>query len=111
MKSLDDSDFERFWRLYPKRPGANKMQARKQWDARIKQGAFPEEILYGTKRYAYYCKALKVDSQYIKQASTFLGPNKHYLSEWAVESKQNARQNWANRLTGKGDDDGFTIDA
>lgn len=110
MKSPDDGNFDKFWLIYPKRPGANKLQTRKQWDTRIKQGAFAEEIIYGATRYAAYCKALKIEPQYIKHASTFVGPNKHYLSQWAIPSRLNARQNWADRLTGKGNDDGFTID-
>jgi hypothetical protein len=109
MKSSDDEDFDKFWLIYPKRPGANKLQTRKQWDARIKQGAFPEEMIYGAMRYAGYCKELKIEPQYIKQASTFIGPNKHYLSEWSAVSKQNARKSWADRLTGK-DGDESTID-
>lgn len=108
MKSPNDENFDKFWLAYPKRPGANKIQTRKQWDTRIKQGAFAEEMIYGAMRYAGYCKALKVDSQYIKQAATFVGPNKHYLSQWAIPKQQ--RQDWADRLTGKDNDDGFTID-
>ena len=109
MKSPNDEYFDKFWLIYPKRPGANKIQTRKQWDARIKQGAFQEEMIYGAERYRDYCKALNIDPQYIKQASTFVGPNKHYLSHWSVTTKQNQRKDWADRLTGKGDD-GFTID-
>lgn len=110
MKSANDSEFDKFWAVYPKRPGANKIQTRKQWDARIKQGAFAEEMIYGAMRYAGYCTALNTEPQYIKQAATFVGPNKHYLSEWSAESKQSARKTWADRLTGKGTDDGYTID-
>jgi hypothetical protein len=104
----DNEHFDKFWSLYPKRPGANKAQARKAWDARIKKGAFPEEILYGAERYRKYCEALKIDPIYIKQAYTFLGPNQHYLLKWEVPKTQ--RQTWADKLTGKGDEDGFIID-
>lgn len=110
MKSPEDDNFDKFWAIYPKRPGANKLQTRKQWETRLKQGAFAEEMIYGAMRYAAYCKALKTEAQYIKQAATFVGPNKHYMSEWSAVSKQNARKDWADRLTGKGADDGFIID-
>lgn len=104
-------DFEDFWHLYPKRPGANKAQALDQWNKRIKQGDLPEEILNGTRQYRDYCEAMKTEPQFIKQAATFIGPKKHFLCDWQPTSKGNDRKTWADRLTGKGEDDGFTIDA
>lgn len=110
QKNLD-RNFENFWLAYPKRPGANKTQAAKAWRARMNEGASIQDIAYGTKRYRDYCEAMQIEPQFIKQASTFLGPNKHYLDDWIAAGKQNARQNFADRLTGKnGDDDEFTIE-
>lgn len=103
-----DSDFEKLWQMYPKRPGANKSQALKAWNARLKEGAGIEEMQRGVYRYGEYCKAMNVDSQYIKHAATFLGPDKHYLSDWKAT---NHSKEFANRLTGKGDSDEFTLDA
>lgn len=106
-----DSDFDQFWRLYPKRPGANRIESEKQWVKRIKEGDLPQEILDGTKMYRAYCEALKIEPQYIKQAATFLGPKKHFQCDWTVTERKNQRQDWADKLTGKtGGDDGFTID-
>jgi len=104
-----DGEFEKLWQMYPKRPGANKSQALKAWNARLKEGASVEEMQHGVYRYRAYCKTMNVDSQYIKHAATFLGPDKHYLSDWKAT---NHSQDFANRLTGKkGDNDEFTIDA
>lgn len=75
-------DFEQAYLAYPKRPGANKASSLKAWQARIKSGVTPETILDGVLRYAAYCKASRTDPGYIKQPSTFFGPNEHYLNDW-----------------------------
>jgi len=102
-----DSTFDDFWRLYPKRPGANKAQALKQWEKRIKEGEDPQEILYGTSQYRHYCEVLKIEPQFIKQASTFIGPNKHYACEWTIV-KNDKSTDFDRWLTGNpGEDDGI----
>lgn len=107
-----DLDFEKFWQIYPKRPGANKTQAAKAWEARLKKGASVEEMLRGAARYRQYCQTMQVEPQFIKQASTFIGPDEHYLNDWHATGKRHASQDFANRLTGRnGGDDGYTIDA
>src|SRR5262245_31214714 len=99
-------DFDLFWSLYPKRPGNSKAAARKQWDARIRQGVAPEVMIKGTLEYRNYCKVKIDDPQFIKQASTFLGRDEHYLSDWSVKKK---KASFADRLTGRseGDSDDF----
>lgn len=105
-------DFENFWKLYPKRPGANKTQAARAWGKRIKEGSSAEEIIFGTTRYRHYCETMKIDPQYIKQASTFLGPDKHYESDWTPVVSRNPNQQWLDKMRGKkGGEDEFTIDA
>lgn len=104
-KKNDDPDFDFFWSIYPKRPGANKTQAAKAWQARLKEGVSPEEILAGTDRYSEYCKSKDVEPQYIKQAATFIGPDKHFLSDWSGDSKAKKFDSWLNG--GKGGDDDF----
>ncbi|MES2729947.1 MAG: phage replication protein [Pseudomonadota bacterium] len=108
QKNLD-RNFENFWRAYPKRPGANKTQAAKAWQARMNEGATVLEIAYGTKRYRNYCEAMKIEPQFIKQASTFLGPNKHYLDEWAAVGRKQGSQSadFISALTGRNNDDEF----
>jgi hypothetical protein len=105
-------EFERFWQIYPKRPGANKTQALKAWIARLKDGVSAEEMIDGTINYANYCKAMEVDPRYVKQAATFIGPDKHFLMDWKPTGKQHANQSFADRLTGRsGGDDGFTFES
>lgn len=98
-RKIEDRDFEYFWTIYPRRPGANKTQAAKAWNARLKEGVLPDEILNGTDRYCRYCQTMNVDPQYIKQAATFLGPDQHYRSDWTSTNKADKFDNW---LTGKG---------
>lgn len=98
-------EFEKFWKVYPKRPGANKTQAFKAWCARLKEGCGWEAMLDGAYRYARYCESEEVEPKFVKQASTFLGPDKHFLSDWKSSGgKANSFDNW---LTGEkgGDDD------
>lgn len=73
-------EFENMWGIYPKRNTPhNKSQALKAWNARIAEGVSPDEIIRGVKNYAAECqKEGRTGTQFVKQAATFLGPNKHY---------------------------------
>ncbi len=82
----DNPDFMSAWESYPQRPGASKAAALRAWNARIKDGATADEMIAGTKRYAAYCKAQKTEPQFIKQPSTFFGPDKHFLSDYGVKA-------------------------
>jgi hypothetical protein len=104
--SQKDQDFENFWRMYPKRPGANKTKSFDKWKARIKERTDPRAMQYGAKRYRDYCEALQTEGRYILQAYTFLGPDKHYLLDWAAPSKAEEFNNW---LFGKPKDEGDGI--
>jgi hypothetical protein len=94
-----DTDFMKFWEIYPKRPGANRTQAWKAWQARLKNGIPPLAILDGARRYRKYCEAMDVEPQFIKQASTFLGPDNHFLLDWKAEPRKG--QDFADKLTGR----------
>lgn len=83
-KSAYSPEFESAWADYPPRPGNSKAAAYKAWQARIKAGASAEEMLAGTLKYAAYCKAMKTELSYIKQASTFYGPGEHFSADWTV---------------------------
>jgi hypothetical protein len=67
-----DEHFEEFWKVYPKRKGANpKHPAQKQFEAAVRAGANPEAIIAGAKR----CADLeheKVGSEFIPQAIKWL---------------------------------------
>lgn len=76
--------FEGAWTIYPKRAGNNsKTAAYRAWCARLAAGATVAELTAGTERYALYCRNEgKIGSSYVKQASTFYGPDFHYLEPW-----------------------------
>lgn len=82
-KSQYPADFEEAWSQYPKRPGNSKADAFKQWKARIKGGATPEEMINGVIAYAKYCRIERTEPNYVKQAATFFGPGKHYEADWS----------------------------
>lgn len=87
-KSSYSEEFELVWKEYPKRAGGNsKADAFKAWTARIKSGAPVQELTDGVRRYAGYVAAAgKLNTEYVKQASTFFGPSKHYEEQWSFEA-------------------------
>lgn len=87
-------EFAQFWSLYPKREGSNsKADAMKAWNARIRSGVKAEDMLAGVKRYAAYCTTKgMVGTQYVKQASSFLGTGEHWTAEWGAEASKPAQQ-------------------
>lgn len=78
------ADFEKIWKAYPKRSGSNpKLAAWKAWQARLKSGVTPDEMVEGAERYASYCQSQgMVGGPYVKMASTFLGPDLHFQEDW-----------------------------
>ncbi|VTP13197.1 hypothetical protein PUATCC27989T_01031 [Phytobacter ursingii] len=84
VKRVFSPEFEMAWQAYPKRAGGNsKTAAFKAWNARLKEGVTPEAMHEGVKRYAAYAKATgSVGTQYIKQAATFFGPDRHFEEAW-----------------------------
>lgn len=83
-------EFESAWQAYPKRAGGNpKPSAWKAWSARIREGVKPAEMLAGVQRYASYVTATgKANSEYVKQASTFFGPDHHFAESWTAPPSQ-----------------------
>ena len=77
------SDFEEAWAEYPPRPGHSKAEAWKAWKARLQGGETVEVMTDGIRRYAAYVKACGTEPQFVKHASTFLGPDMHYLNDWS----------------------------
>ncbi|HAZ8269193.1 TPA: helix-turn-helix domain-containing protein [Citrobacter koseri] len=82
------TEFETAWQAYPKRAGGNsKSAAFKAWKARLKDGVKPEDMLEGVKRYAAYCRATgNTGTQFVKQAATFFGPDRHFEESWQTPS-------------------------
>ncbi|EFH3106759.1 replication protein [Escherichia coli] len=77
-------EFEQAWQEYPKRAGGNsKSAAFKAWKARIREGIKPETMLDGVKGYAAWVRATgNTGTQFVKQAATFFGPDRHFEDFW-----------------------------
>lgn len=90
---LFEEVFEQAWTIYPKRAGGNsKAAARKAWNARVKSGVDPEDMLAGTQRYAAYCLATgRVGTQFVRQAATFFGPDLHFEDEFDIPLQQGTK--------------------
>ncbi|QLS18856.1 DNA-binding protein [Klebsiella michiganensis] len=102
-KSHYSEEFEQAWREYPKRAGGNsKADAFKAWTARIKSGATVQELTDGVRRYTEYVTAAgKLNTEYVKQASTFFGPSKHYEEPWTITAPSGKRDPNTVSLPGK----------
>ncbi|QLX99567.1 helix-turn-helix domain-containing protein [Enterobacter sp. RHBSTW-00593] len=88
------NEFEQAWQAYPKRAGGNsKAAAWKAWKARIKDGVTTEAMLAGVSRYAGYVRATGSEgTQFVKQAATFFGPDRHFEEVWQPPAgKSNVR--------------------
>lgn len=70
-----DERFDEFWKVYPKRDGANpKAPARKKFLNAIKSGVDPGEIIAGAKRSAEEARSKgQIGTPYVPQAMTWLG--------------------------------------
>lgn len=81
-------EFEEAWQAYPKRAGGNsKAAAFKAWKARLKEGVSPADMQAGVTRYAAYVSATgNAGSQFVKQAATFFGPDRHFEESWQAPS-------------------------
>lgn len=76
--------FDAFKAIYPKRSGDQGWpKALRAAHARITEGHDFSEFIDGAKRYAAYLEAKgDVGSEFVKQAATFLGPDKPFLLPW-----------------------------
>ncbi|MDE2102749.1 MAG: DUF1376 domain-containing protein [Patescibacteria group bacterium] len=70
---------------YPRRAGDQKWAtAKRAANARIREGHTAEEMIGGAKRYAIFIEATgKAGTELVKQAATFLGPDKPFLESWS----------------------------
>ena len=77
-------EFDDFKLIYPERGGNQPWgKALKTINARLKDGATWPELIDGAGRYAVFCKATgKLGTEYVLQATTFCGPEQHYLKQW-----------------------------
>lgn len=72
-------DFITFWEIYPSK--MNRAAAHRAWQARLKDGVSPGDLVEAARRYASHCRRQQVASRYIMHARTFLGPGGPW-SEW-----------------------------
>ena len=81
--------FEFLWKIYPKRAGSNpKKKAYAQYKVRSIGSTF-HNMHKGTKSYKEFCDATgKTNTEFVMQAATFFGPEKHYLESWDIPIKQ-----------------------
>lgn len=75
-KAEYSDDFEQFWQNYPRKIA--KKEAYRAWTARLKGGALPGDMVSAAEHYAEYCEQRHAETQYIKHAATFLGPDLHF---------------------------------
>jgi hypothetical protein len=90
-----DDEFDALKALYPRRSGSQPWQrARKAINARLAEGHTWTEILEGAKRYGDWCQVTgKVNTEHVKQAATFCGPDKGFLEPWTLPAtKAETRQ-------------------
>ena len=78
--------FTTAWDAYPKRAGSNsRAAAYKAFCARIASGVSPDDLVAGVVRYAAYVRATgREGSEFVKQGSSFFGPNEHWLEPWNI---------------------------
>ncbi|MBI4528142.1 MAG: replication protein [Deltaproteobacteria bacterium] len=85
-----DAAFETAWKLYPKRAGGNsKENAHAKFNARLRAGIDPAELIAGVERYASYVRATgKENTVYVQQAKTFFGPGEHWKELWEIPAQR-----------------------
>jgi hypothetical protein len=77
VKSEYTPEFEAFWEAYPRRK--EKQAAYRCWKARLREGTQPRVMIEAARLYAEECCRKGTQEEFIKQAKTFLGPNKTFL--------------------------------
>lgn len=84
----DDPRFAATWVKYPKRAGGNsRVDAFRQWQARVTSGVDPAELDEGTDRYLAYCTAKGwVGSDYVMQGARFFGKSEQWREPWDAPS-------------------------
>lgn len=75
---------------YPHRAGDQGWRrAQKAALARQSEGHAVEEFIAGARRYSAFCEATqKTGTEFVKQAATFLGPDKPFLQPWGLPASK-----------------------
>ena len=77
-------NLDAFKAAYPKRAGSQPwLKAAAAATARMKEGCTFDSMVSGARRYAAFCEASEqLNTKFVMQASTFLGPERHFLEAW-----------------------------
>lgn len=103
-RGTDPDWFLDFKLAYPPRSGDQGWRkAMRAANARMSEGHTVEEFVAGARRYAVFCESAgKAGTEYVKQAATFLGPDKPFLLPWHPPPKpENASQRILRTLDAK----------
>ena len=86
-----DAAFNEIWEMYPKRLGNNpKNAAYRAYNARLAEKVAVEDIRAGVERYKAFCDVThKTGTEFVLQASTFLGPRYEFEEEWTLPTIEN----------------------
>jgi hypothetical protein len=82
--AAEPAEFTSIRQEYPRRSGGQRWgDALKFYLRRVGEGAKPEDILAGVRRYAVFTRATGIErTEKVQQAATFLGDNRGYLELW-----------------------------
>lgn len=86
-------EFEEFWSHYPRR--IEKKKAFNAWNARIKQGAIPKDMIFAAINYSKCCEVNVTEEKFIKHPSTFLGkdePFREYIDLFLLDKYKKPQQ-------------------
>ena len=98
----DPEWLSKFKDIYPNRAGDQGWRkALRAANSRMAEGHTPNEFLAGAARYADYCRATATEhTEFVKQASTFLGPDKPFALPWIPPAKPETAKDRIYRLNG-----------
>ena len=82
--------FQEFWEAYPRKD--DKRLAYNAYQARLKNGYKPEDMIAAAKAYAMRCRREHTEKKYIKCAKTFIGPNEPFAEYIPKEPEKPAEQ-------------------
>ena len=90
----EPAEFLDFKLAYPERAGDRGWRkAQKAANTRIAEGHSWAEMIAGAKRYAAFVRSTgNIGTEYVKQAATFLGPEKPFLEPWTLPKSKAENQ-------------------
>lgn len=91
-------DFERLWKLYPKKQG--KDRAFNDFKKALKDGFTVEEIEKGINDYCFYIKQKGVEQQFVKHGSTWFH-GKHWLDDYTIVNDNRSKKRVFNNFEGR----------